>query len=45
MAVSARSPVFTHITATMQGVTTIRALKKQLALIRQFDALQVNCPF
>lgn len=33
----ARSPVFSHLNATLQGITTIRAFGAQEALIREFD--------
>ncbi|KAJ2946364.1 hypothetical protein O0L34_g12402 [Tuta absoluta] len=32
-----RSPVFSHLNATLQGITTIRAFGAQEALIREFD--------
>ncbi|KAJ6642102.1 ATP-binding cassette subfamily C member 4 [Pseudolycoriella hygida] len=32
-----RSPVFTHLAATMQGLPTIRALQAQNVLIEEFD--------
>ncbi|OXA60234.1 Multidrug resistance-associated protein 4 [Folsomia candida] len=35
-----RSPLFTHLTATIQGLTSIRALNAQPILTQQFDGLQ-----
>ncbi|ODM94173.1 hypothetical protein Ocin01_12506 [Orchesella cincta] len=35
-----KSPLFTHLTASVQGLTTIRASKRQNILIEQFDAMQ-----
>ncbi|PNF34547.1 hypothetical protein B7P43_G10751 [Cryptotermes secundus] len=35
-----RSPVFSHLTATLQGLTTIRALGAQAMLEKEFDSLQ-----
>ena len=39
--VIARSPVFTHVNASMLGLTTIRALAKQTTLVREFHTYQV----
>ncbi|CAL8127066.1 unnamed protein product [Orchesella dallaii] len=36
----AKSPVFTHLAATMQGLTTIRALQSQDCSIKAFDEYQ-----
>ncbi|ODN02104.1 Multidrug resistance-associated protein 4 [Orchesella cincta] len=36
----AKSPVFNHLAATMQGLTTIRALKSQDCSIKTFDEYQ-----
>jgi hypothetical protein len=36
-----KSPVFTHVAASLQGLTTIRALGAQEKLISQFDEKQV----
>lgn len=38
---SARSPVFAHLSATMQGLTTIRAFNAQHMLCKEFDHHQV----
>lgn len=37
---SARSPVFTHLSATLMGLSTVRAFDAQEILIKEFDALQ-----
>jgi len=39
---TARSPLFTHVAATMQGITTIRALNCQELLVQQYDGHQVS---
>jgi hypothetical protein len=36
-----KSPVFTHVAASLQGLTTIRALGAEEKLISQFDDKQV----
>ena len=33
---SARSPVFSHLSITLQGLTTIRALKKEATMLNLF---------
>lgn len=35
-----RSPVFSHLTATLSGLSTIRARNIQTELIHEFDSLQ-----
>lgn len=37
---TARSPVFTHLSATLSGLSTVRAFDAQEILIKEFDALQ-----
>lgn len=34
---SAKSPVFTHISATLYGLSTIRALNAERVLVEEFD--------
>ena len=37
---SARSPVFSHLSASLQGLHTIRALRVQKRFIKEFDTHQ-----
>ncbi|XP_057665405.1 ATP-binding cassette subfamily C member 4-like isoform X2 [Diorhabda carinulata] len=37
---AAKAPVFSHISASMHGITTIRASKAQEMVIKEFDTLQ-----
>lgn len=37
-----KSPVFTHVASSLQGLTTIRALGAQEKMIQQFDQKQVR---
>lgn len=37
---TARSPVFSHTSSTMTGITTIRACKAQETLLSEFDSHQ-----
>lgn len=39
---SAKSPVFSHVKASYDGLTTIRACEAQNYYINEFDMLQVN---
>ncbi|GBP87175.1 hypothetical protein EVAR_61181_1 [Eumeta japonica] len=38
----ARSPVFTHLSATLAGLPTIRASQAQSAIQNEFDKLQAS---
>ena len=38
---SARSPVFTHLSNTLQGLVTVRAFESQNVFMDQFDEFQV----
>lgn len=38
--VLARSPIFTHISATLQGILTVRAFSAENILIDEFDRYQ-----
>ncbi|KAJ8941680.1 hypothetical protein NQ314_010326 [Rhamnusium bicolor] len=42
LVVSAKSPMFSHMTATMHGLSTIRAFSAQDMLIQEFDDFQDN---
>jgi len=42
---TARSPVFTHINSTINGLTTIRAFQAEVALSKEFDDFQVKKMF
>ncbi|CAH1110532.1 unnamed protein product [Psylliodes chrysocephalus] len=37
-----RSPIFTHLTASLQGITTIPAFGAEEIICKEFDALQDN---
>jgi hypothetical protein len=38
----AKSPIFTHVAASLEGLTTIRACHAQANLVKQFDAQYVS---
>lgn len=38
--ISARSPVFGHLNASLQGLATIRSTNSEKLLVEEFDALQ-----
>lgn len=38
----AKSPMFTHVTMTLHGLTTIRALKAENRVLKKFENIQVN---
>lgn len=40
----ARSPVFSHMSATLNGISTIRSAGAQQRLVKEFDRFQVREP-
>lgn len=40
MNISARAPAFSHVTATLNGITTIRSQRAQKLLTEEFDVIQ-----
>ena len=37
-----KSPIFSHVCTSFQGMSIIRSSKSQHIVVNQFDALQVN---
>lgn len=37
-----RAPVFSHVSASLYGLPTIRAFKAQDLIVKEFDTLQVS---
>lgn len=37
---SARSPIYSHLSASLNGLTTIRSFGAQIVLVKEFDKIQ-----